>query len=456
MLALTEQTGNAGALVDFYRCPSLIPKFRSTATASRSPGYFRVGSDLICYGRLDGLVRPTANGELLDAFRFVESGPDEIWLPFDPADVMDGLRYERYTGNQGRQRWVHAPWVARAYYALRPLLPVSVRKHLQRYYVRDWDKIAFPAWPLDRTLDCLQERLMLLAIEALSVDRLPFIWFWPKGHKACLIMTHDVESAAGRDFSGPLMEIDDAYGIKAAFQIVPEDRYEVPPAYLDSIRERGFEINVQGLDHVGNLFGEREAFLRAASRINDYATQFGARGFRSPALYRKADWFQDLNFAYDMSFPTVACLEAQRGGCCTLMPYFLPGGMLELPLTTTEDYTLFHILDDYSGHTWNAQTNTILEANGLLSFLIHPDYLLQERAISAYRRLLDGIAATCSSGRVWVTLPGEVETWWRQRSAMSLVEDVDGLRIEGDGADFARIAFACVDDGKIVYEVPTD
>jgi hypothetical protein len=131
-------------------------------------------------------------------------------------------------------------------------------------------------------------------------------------------------------------------GSKESFQIVPEKRYAVSPAYLDAIREQGFEVCGQGLDHDGRLFWNQEEFCRSAQKINQYAKQFGAQGFRSPVLYRNVDWFKYLCFSYDMSVPNVARLDPQGGGCCTIMPYFLPDGMLELPLTTTQDYSLFH------------------------------------------------------------------------------------------------------------------
>ena len=60
-----------------------------------------------------------------------------------------------------------------------------------------------------------------------------------------------------------------------------------------------------------------------------------------------------------MSVPNVAHLEPQRGGCCTVMPYFI-GDILELPLTTTQDYSLFHILGDYSIALWKQQIELIL------------------------------------------------------------------------------------------------
>ena len=64
-------------------------------------------------------------------------------------------------------------------------------------------------------------------------------------------------------------------------------------------------------------------------------------------MYREQEWFDAFEFSYDMSVPNAAHLEPQRGGCCTVMPYFV-GDLLELPLTTTQDYSLFHILGDYS------------------------------------------------------------------------------------------------------------
>jgi len=83
--------------------------------------------------------------------------------------------------------------------------------------------------------------------------------------------------------------------------------------------------------------------MKRVARINAYGKEFGATGFRAGVLYRNQRWFDALDFEYDSSVPNVAHLDPQRGGCCTVMPYFV-GKMLELPVTMTQDYTLFHIL----------------------------------------------------------------------------------------------------------------
>ena len=439
-------------LVDYYRCPEAFVDFHVTDPLQEPHGYFRFGQEVICYGQTSGDVRAHINEHLFDASQHVHCKGPLCSLPFDPDQVAGNLYYERYV-DPVEHRWCEKAQVRELYAFLRPLLPVSLRKQLQRVYLRGWDTIPFPTWPVDRSVDLLFENLLVLAMHAMQIDRLPFIWFWPEGYAACAMVTHDVETSAGRDFSSHLMEIDEAFGIKASFQIVPEKRYVVSPAYLNTIRERGCEVNVQGLNHDGRLFRNQEEFLRRAKKINHYAKQFGALGFRSPVMYRKAEWFRFLDFSYDMSTPNVAHLEPQRGGCCTVMPYFLPGGMLELPLTTLQDYSLFNILGDYAITLWQTQSRLILDGHGLMSFLTHPDYVCQRRAQEVYKALLDHLNQLRSEHHIWLTLPREVDRWWRERSEMELIAHGNGWSIEGPGSSRARLAYARLDGNRLVYDI---
>jgi hypothetical protein len=283
------------------------------------------------------------------------------------------------------------------------------------------------------------------------VERIPFIWFWPEGSPACAIITHDIEELAGRDFCSKLMDINDSAQVKASFQIVPEQRYPVPESLLSEMRQRGFEINVHDLNHDGNLYRERKTFLERVQRINQYGKQFQAVGFRSGALYRNLDWYDSLDFSYDLSVPNVGHLEAQQGGCCTVMPFFI-GKILQLPLTTTQDYSLFEILRTYSIDLWKKQADLILEKHGLLSFIIHPDYIIEKKSQDTYKSLLEFIAQMRSDGKIWVALPREVNNWWRQRRQMNLVSRNGAWSITGTGSERAKIAYAVVDGDKISYE----
>lgn len=438
------------ALLDYYRCPPEVADLALVGDLSGDSGFFGFGPDTV-YGRsCVGFRSRSPAGALFDTLPEISTSPDGILhVPFDPSEVADNLRLERYAAAQGAR-----PSGAgqAAYYTVRGLLPAPLKQGIQRTYLRNWRKLSFPSWPLDTTVDRMLERLLALALRSQGLSRVPFVWFWPDGAPSCVMMTHDVETTPGRDACGWLMDTDDAYGLKASFQIVPEERYVVPAQFLGEIRARGFEVNIHDLNHDGRLFSSREEFARRAPRINAYAREYGARGFRAGALHRRPEWYDALEVAYDMSVPNMGHLDPQRGGCCTVMPYFI-GRILELPLTTTQDYSLFHILRDFSGEIWRRQIDAIMARHGLVSFIVHPDYLGTDRARQAYRALLDHLSSLRQAGRSWVALPGDVERWWRERSQMTLVRDGDRWRTEGLGKERARIAWAELEENRVVYRV---
>lgn len=443
------------ALSDYYRIPEGSLGRVLVSESSGDAGFFQFGPGTICYGRCAAGVSPRIeNSGRYDCFKNVGFNESEIQLPFDPAQVIENLRREQYVESLApeRERIVTQEWILKTYYFVRESLPVSVRRHLQRAYFSDWKSRPFPAWPVDFTVDTLHEEFLRVSMQAAGIQRIPFIWFWPEGAPNCLIMTHDVETSAGRDFTPQLMDLDDSYGFKASFQVIPEKRYEVPDDFIRTIRDRGFEFNIHDLNHDGHLYQQREEFLRRAKRINGYLRQYNARGFRAGAMYRNLDWYEAYEFSYDMSLPNVAHLEPKRGGCCTVFPFFL-GSILELPLTTSQDYSVFHILDDYSIDLWKKQLDLIRKRNGLMSFLAHPDYLNSRRPRQVYESLLDYLRQITTREKTWAALPGEVDQWWRARDQMKLIQKSNHWEIEGPVAERARIAFAVLDGDRVVYEV---
>ena len=169
-------------------------------------------------------------------------------------------------------------------------------------------------------------------------------------------------------------------------------------------------------------------------------------------MYRNLDWYDAYEFSYDMSVPNVAHLEPQRGGCCTVLPYFV-GKILEIPLTTIQDYSLFQILNNYSIDLWKKQVEMIRKRNGLMSFITHPDYLINPHARKIYESLLEYLQQIIEREKIWMALPGEVDRWWRARSQMKLVQEGGRWIIEGDESDRARVAFAIVEGDRLVYEI---
>jgi hypothetical protein len=439
------------SFLDYYRCPEEFARFGAAQKLGQAPGFFHFGNQLTCFGHNAGHVSPAPSGDISDALPLVQIQGEEISLPFDIDEILLNLRKERYVAPDDHS-FSLKKLINMAYYAARPILPVGIRKHLQQLYLRSRRAIQFPSWPIDKTVDNLCAELMSLSLRANGNRPIPFVWFWPDEFQGCVLMTHDVEHEPGRDFCGDLMDLNERYGIRSSFQVVPEERYIVSDAFLESIRARGFELNVHDLNHDGHLFQRREEFLKRAKKINEYAIKWRAEGFRAGGMYRNAEWNEALQFEYDMSFPSAAHLEPQNGGCCTVMPYF-SGELVELPLTTAQDYSLFHILGEYSIDRWKQQLDTIASSNGLATFIVHPDYVIDPRARAVYENLLRYLSEYCAAARIWQPLPRDAARWWRERSRMRIERSSGSWRVVGPGSERARVAFARIEEGRLDVHV---
>lgn len=444
----------AQLLMDRFRLREDIVEFTIDPDLTHNSGYFRIGPNIIAYGQCSsGLPAKSPSLNLHDAGAHIVTNEQPVKLPFDPLQVMDNLLLERYHADEMRPETLNGlDRFRNIYYFLRPMLGVSVRSQLQKLYFRNWNKLPFPNWPVDVTIENICEHLLLLSMKSRQVERVPFIWFWPEGSPSCTMITHDVETLAGRDFCDKMMALNDSFEIKTAFQIIPEDRYAVSQTFLDAMRNRGYEINVHDLNHDGRLLSSRDMFLQRVARINRYGRQIGALGFRSGVMYRNVDWYDALEFSYDMSIPNVAHLEPQQGGCCTVMPFFI-GKILELPLTTTQDYSLYNILGEFSIELWKRQISLIRAKHGLISFISHPDYNIDLRCRAVYIELLHYLSQLRSAGQTWIAQPREVSAWWRLRSELNLVKVGTRWHIEGKGCERARLAYAVLKNDAIVYEL---
>jgi hypothetical protein len=438
------------AVSDLYRCPNDFVAFSGVLESEQTQAnFFRFGS-ANCYGTLSlDRAQHDFDSDTYDVRKLASLIHGIVRLPFNPTEIVDNLRLERYAKHHAASN----EFFRKLYYRVRPLANLEIRKRIQQFHARNWRNLEFPRWPVDTSVENLCEELLMLSMKAQGVDKLPFVWFWPRGSQGCVVMTHDVETRAGVDFCDKVMDVDDSFGIKASFQIVPEDRYDVSNSLLHEIDARGFEIGIQDLNHDGKLFDNEQEFLRRAEIINRYASKYSAKGFRAAVLYRKPEWLQRLNFSFDMSMPNVAHLDPQRGGCCTVFPYFI-GDILELPLTTTQDYTLLHILGESSIDLWKAQTELIFAKHGLATFIVHPDYVNESSAIGLYNELLRYLSRLREERELWFALPSDVDAWWRARSKMSVIREGDSWRIDGDRSGRAVVAYARVENDRLVYELP--
>ena len=92
-------------------------------------------------------------------------------------------------------------------------------------------------------------------------------------------------------------------------------------------------------------------------------------------------------------------------------------------------------------------------ANGLLSFIIHPDYVNEDWSSRVYLGLLERLARLRDDSGLWCALPRDVNEWWRARQALRLEKAGSQWRIVGPAAARARIAFASVKNGAVRYRV---
>jgi glycosyltransferase involved in cell wall biosynthesis len=441
------------AFTEHFRCPDSVVTIRSTSQQPGNAGFAGVlqATDVnASTNSSDGSL--LFRTKLASALRATNISDHELNIPFDLDCLVEDLRCEHYAGHSMEKETSLPPnrIVRNLYYFARPLMSVRFRRVLQRMSLRNKIRTPFPQWPVDRTVDDLFEKLMSMAIRAGGGYPIPFIWFWPDGAEAALTLTHDVEAIGGRDFCEQLMDIDDSFGFKSSFQVVPESRYEVSEAFIQRFHEREFELNVHDINHDGHLFRKHDEFVVRARQINEYAKRFQASGFRSGSLYRNLRWFDAFTFSYDMSVPNVGHLDPQGGGCCTLFPYFVKK-VLEIPVTVTQDYSLFHILNTYSIDLWKEQCGLILKGNGLINIIVHPDYIREQQGQNCYRKLLEYLTDFRRENKIWTALPGQIDRWWRQRRELKLTQVGTGWSIEGEGKERAVIAYAHLRDGHLTY-----
>jgi len=380
------------------------------------------------------------------SFVLWDAGERSAVVPFDPDAAVEAMWFERHVP-EARRTVLPMPVLA-LYYSVKRLIPASVRRRLRRIVARKarGEAESFLSWPSDRSLDLTMRLMLRIILLTLGRESLPFVWFWPERRPWAVVLTHDVESAAGLANAPHVAEIEGSRGLHSSFNIVPYD-YVVPGSTLAHLREAGSEIGVHGYKHDGLLFSTWSRFLERVVAVNECGRQWGAAGFRSPATYRNLEWFHLLGFEYDSTVTDTAPFEPQPGGCASVFPYFV-GDLVELPMTLPQDHTLFSLLRLSDARVWLAKLAEIEAANGMACVLAHPDpgegYIGRPDNEAHYVEVLDRI----SSSDAWTPLPRDLARWWRERSTI----DTEA----GDMPSRAAIGTAALDGrGALSLTAPT-
>jgi len=291
------------------------------------------------------------------------------------------------------------------YFAIKPFVPVSIRRGVRRWLVQRQRTRCNEIWPI-----------------LPGSERPPIGWpGWPNGKKFSFVLTHDIEGAAGLAKCRQLMELEMKYGFRSSFNFIPEGDYKVTQELREELTRNGFEVGVHDLHHDGKLYGSRSHFASKAKRINQHLKEWNSVGFRSGFMLHNLEWLQDLDIEYDASTFDTDPFEPQPDGVGTIFPFWKEGrngkGFVELPYTIPQDSTLFLLCGESSSAIWTRKLDWVAQNGGMALMNVHPDYINfgQESdsytfPVDIYSDFLRHVQKTYADS-VWHVLPREVAAY---------------------------------------------
>jgi peptidoglycan/xylan/chitin deacetylase (PgdA/CDA1 family) len=295
-----------------------------------------------------------------------------------------------------------------AYYIIKPLIPRRVQLALRRQIVKRKLEKVRNIWPIDPD----------------AGNPPPWWKGWPEGKQFALVLTHDVETAKGRERVLQLARLEQELGFKSCFNFVGGD-YLVYDQILHTLKEIGFEVGVHGYTHKGNLFRSRSVFEEQKKRINQKLKEWDAVGFRAPSMYHNLAWIGEMDIEYDMSTFDTDPFEPQSDGVRTIFPFWVNSGSngngyVELPYTLSQDHLLFILLLEKSTELWKKKVDWIFSKGGMVLINTHPDYVNlqggngpgEEYPAANYGEFLENLKEKYS-GQYWHVLPRELARFWR-------------------------------------------
>lgn len=328
----------------------------------------------------------------------------------------------------------------KSFYALKPYIPRALqikmrqayqfKKHSDRYVPSD----KFPLnWPIEDRYVKLQHQILDLLLSNGLLRESDIHPIWPNGKQFAFVLTHDIETEIGYRNLPVMVELEKKYGFRSIINVVPE-RYPIDLQYLKELQNNGFEIGIHGLKHDGKLFFSYRTFMQRATKINNYLSSFGIKGFRAPLTHRNQHWLQNLNMNYDMSYFDTDPFEPIPGGTMCIWPFKM-GHFLELPYTLPQDNTIFNILNRQDIKIWKDKIAFIEKYQGMALVIVHPDYfhfIDTPRKSDQYSfNLYEGFLRFMNAKKnYWHALPSEVANWWNLRDSKLETASNTTLKIE--------------------------
>jgi len=296
--------------------------------------------------------------------------------------------------------------INRVFYQVKPIIPRSVQINVRRFIAKARRPFIKHYWPIYE-----------------PSGTKPADWRgWPGGKQFGVILTHDVEMRVGLNRCVDLMKMEADLGFRSLFNIVPE-RYGPSLDVREELQRNGFEVGIHGLNHDGCLFKSRDTFNQRAQQINQYIREWGAVGFRAPAMHHDLEWLKELDIEYDMSTFDIDPFEPQADGVKTIFPFIVPrtslqDGYVEMPYTLPQDHGIFIIQKEKNIDIWKRKVDWIVEKGGMVLVNVHPDYMNfgihktgpEEFPVDYYYELLEYIKSQYA-GQYWHGVPSELAAY---------------------------------------------
>ena len=209
------------------------------------------------------------HGDAISSVWIADDG--SVFLPFDPDEVVRNYRTERYStiSNPSTTRLLKEQ-MRRVYYLARPVVPRSAQIWARRRFARIQERAEFPRWPTETAMHELVDFTFRI-VSRIAGAPLPRLAAWPEGRTWALVLTHDVETAAGYAAVEPVLSLERRLGLRSAWFYVPR-RYDIDIADLRRLTAEGLEVGVHGLYHDG-----RSCLVEAAPQAPSWNHRGGAK-----------------------------------------------------------------------------------------------------------------------------------------------------------------------------------
>jgi hypothetical protein len=367
-----------------------------------------------------------------------------VWCPLDLARSLALLIGERYLPEDrpGLGEWL-ATWrpLQQAYYRA----PAALRERVQRSVIRRleagrarWPEARFStSYPVEATGWAIT-RALFNALR-LAGAQLAVIDPWPAGHRACVVVTHDIEPAPYAYRRG-LPRLLDWLAAKGhpphTIGPVAHEAGRHAALFRHAALQR-LELHCHGWLHDGRKTRLPRAAmlerLRLAKTTLEGLTGRSVSAFRSPRLDRNDTLYEALEasgYSCDSSVPDADRESTRRwgGGCSLNFPFHpaVPDGegwralsLVECPVTApdcampvwagateAEACALFDSKLDY------------VEAIGGCYVAIFHSGTFDDADAGLRERLLEHFFTSASSRPMWRCTLGQLERWWRAREAL--------------------------------------